>query len=213
MPEPTLPTQQFVDIKEIKNGVIYLKKGGLRRILIVSGINFDLKSEAEQNLILNSFQNFLNTIDFPVQFFVHSRKVNVDEYLSKMKEREEKEESQLLKIQIQEYSRFIQSFVETNAIINKTFFAVVPYESVSSSPSAKGILGLFQKTSSSEKTTSEQENLEQLGLRVNEVTEGLEQIGLRTAPLESEEIVELFYNLYNPGLIEKKNLEIAKKQA
>ncbi|MFH1161702.1 MAG: hypothetical protein V1696_00255 [Candidatus Jorgensenbacteria bacterium] len=210
---PTLPTQSFVNIKEIRDGVVHLKKGGLRRILIVSGVNFDLKSEAEQTLILNSFQNFLNTLDFSVQFFVHSRKVNIDAYLEAMRGRMNEEESQLLKIQIGEYVEFIRAFVDQNAIISKSFFTVIPYESAAVVESAKGILGLFSKKPKvKEKEKTSQEALEQLEHRVSQVIDGLEQIGLRTVPLGDGELVELFYNLYNPQLTEKRGMEIAKKQ-
>lgn len=216
MAEVSLPTQQFVDIKEVRNGVVYLKQGGMRKILIVSGVNFDLKSEAEQTAILNTFQNFINTVDFPVQFFIHSRKVNIETYLDRMRERQEKEENELLKIQITEYIEFIRSFVEQNAIINKTFFVIVPYDA--SATAVKGgvesILGIFTKPAAADvqKQQSEHAALEQLDLRVTEISNGIEQIGLRITPLSDEEIIELFYNLYNPQLQEKKGLAIAKQQ-
>ncbi len=215
MAEVSLPTQQFVDIKEVRNGVLYLKQGGMRKILIVSGVNFDLKSEAEQTAILNSFQNFINTIDFPVQFFVHSRKVNIEAYLDKMRERGEKEDNELLKIQIGEYIEFIRSFVEQNAIINKTFFVIVPYESTTAAAPSAGVLsGILSRPAAADvqKQQSEHAALDQLELRVNEIADGIGQIGLRVTPLSDEEIIELFYNLYNPQLIEKKGLEITKKQ-
>lgn len=213
MAETNASTQQFVAIKKIKDGIVYLKKGGLRRVIIVSGINFDLKSEMEQNLILSSFQNFINTLDFSVQFFIHSRKVNIDTYLGKMAERKEKEESELLKIQIEEYVNFIKTFVDQNNIISKTFFVVVPYDVSTTVDQAKGIFSFFNKNSGGEKeNTIEQEHLQQLTQRVDEVLDGLSQIGLRGVPLEDEELTELFYNLYNPELMEKKDLEIAKKE-
>lgn len=208
--EPTAPTQALVDIKEIRDGVLHLKSGGLRRILIVSGINFDLKSEAEQGLILGSFQNFLNTLDFSVQFFIHSRKVNVDAYLSSMRARMEEEPSDLLKIQIGEYVEFIRTFVEENAIISKTFFVVVPYESAIPTGKIGGLASLFTKSSASSVHAGDagnaQENLSQLERRTNQVMDGLAQIGLRAAPLENDAVVELFYNLYNPELVEGKKV-------
>lgn len=213
MADISTPTQKFVEVKEVKDGVVYLKDGGIRRILIVSGINFDLKSEAEQNLILSSFQNFLNTIDYPVQLFIHSRKVNVDSYLEKMRARQEQEENELLKIQIDEYINFIKTLVEQNAIISKTFFVVVPYEGIIATPS----LGIFSSIFGSKKSkdieaqATLQSKLEQLEHRVIEVKDGLEQIGLRASELGDEELTELFYNLYNPQLVEKKDLQIAKK--
>lgn len=214
MAKTSLPTQKFVDIKTIKDGVIYLKKGGLRKVLIVGGVNFDLKSEAEQTLILNSFQNFLNTLDFSVQFFIHSRKININQYLEGMSVRKQKETNELLKIQIEEYIEFIRSFVKENPIINKTFFIVVPYDPIALTSKAEGVLGLFKKSSSKEQKTKqedeERKNIEQLNRRVEQVTSGLEQISLRVTSLDDEELTELFYNLYNPQLIEKKGLEIAK---
>ncbi len=218
MVEQPKPSQQFVALKEIKGGILYLKSGGLRKILMVSGINFDLKSEPEQNLILASFQNFLNTLDFSVQFFVHSRKANINLYLEKMEERKQDEQNELLKIQIEEYIKFVGAFVEQNAIITKNFFVVVPYEPITLVKNAKGILGIFnlkQKPNAAkiaEEETRAKGNLEQLDHRVQEAKSGLEEIGLRAVPLNDEELVELFYNLYNPQLVEKKGLEIAKKQ-
>jgi len=214
MQEVSSPTQKFVEINEIKDGIVYLKNGGIRRILIVSGINFDLKSEAEQNLILSSFQNFLNTVDYPVQLFIHSRKVNVDSYLDKMRERRESEENELLKLQIDEYINFIKTLVEQNSIISKAFFVVIPYENNVGNSSPVGIISSFfssQKSKSAEEKASLQSKLEQLEQRTTEVRAGLEQIGLHVSDLDDEELTELFYNLYNPQLIEKKDLQIAKK--
>jgi type IV secretory pathway VirB4 component len=194
--------------------VVYLKNGGLRKILMVSGVNFDLKSEDEQSIILNTFQNFLNGLDFPIQFFIHSRKVNVEKYLSSMEERGLAEKNQLLKIQIDEYINFIRSFVEKNAIISKSFFVVVPYDPANATKDAQGFLsflGLGGKGNKAAQQAGEKQDLEQLGHRIREVESGLEQIGLRVAELQNEELLELFYNLYNPQLTEKKDLKIFKK--
>lgn len=210
MPQETVSTQSFVEIKEIRDGVVYLKNGGLRKILIVSGINFDLKSQEEQELILGAFQDFLNTIDYPVQFFIHSRKVNINSYLEKVKQREKQETNELLKIQINDYIDFIGSFVKENPIITKTFFVVVPYSpTISISQAKKGLFGfaLGGGGSISKKETLEK-SIQQLNYRVNQVIDGLEQIGLRVNSLKDEELIELFYNLYNPEIIEKKGKEI-----
>ena len=214
MAEVSLPTQKFVEVKSIKDGVVRLKDGGLRKVLIVGGVNFDLKSEEEQNLILSSFQNFLNTIDFSVQFFIHSRKINVTSYLAFLKTRQDEEKNELLKIQIEEYGEFIRSFVEENPIISKTFFTIVPYDPIKITAQVKGVMGFFKKTPKKEmqEATEEKdrESIEQLDRRVEQVVSGLEQIGLRATILEDGELTELYYNLYNPQLIEKKGLEIAK---
>lgn len=207
MSEKTLPTQQFVGIKEIKDGILYLRNGALRKILIVSGVNFDLKSEAEQNLILASFQDFLNTLDFSVQFFIHSRKINVDNYLNAMSKRKEEEENELLKIQIEDYINFIKSFVDENAIINKSFFIVVPYDPVSLGNEARGVLSVFglgKKKDSVAEDKRTSGNIEQLDHRINQTIQGLGNIGLRAVSLNDDELIEFFYNLYNPQLVEKR---------
>jgi len=224
----SLSTQQFVDIAEIKNGVVVLKNGGLRKILMVSGINVALKSEEEQNLITYSYQNFLNTLDFSVQFFIHSRRININKYLGKLEERRIQEPNELLKNQISEYTEFIRTFVELNDVMTKTFFAVVPYEAVEIASVAKGLFGgiknslsgilgtiglkgvVEEKAPRDEKQEFEKK-LIQLDRRTEIVINGLNQIGLRTVVLNDEELIELFYNLYNPEAIEKKELKIARE--
>lgn len=209
-------TQQFVDIKEVKDGIVYLKKGGLRRILAVGGVNFDLKSQKEQDLILHAFRSFLNTLDFSIQIFIHSRKSNIESYLKKMRERQLEETNELLKIQITDYIEFVRSFVADNPIITKSFFVIVPYDKAAISvASPKGFLNMFGgKGAGSTKETDDrvehQKKIFQLQQRVDEVISGLALAGVQAHPLEDAEIIELFYNLYNPGLTEKENLAIGQ---
>ena len=207
---PSLATQQFVNIESIENGVIKLKGGVYRKILMVSGMNFDLKSAEEQEMIIFSFQGFLNSLDFTIQFFIHSRKLNIENYLKMVKERENQEVNELLKNQIFEYGEYVKSFVAQNAIMSKNFFVVVPFDPIRISEAGgklkNKILGLFggkEPERLQEKT--EQEYLEQLDQRVSGVVDGLNQIGLRAVPLNDAELSELFYNIYNPSTIEKKN--------
>ncbi|MEK7478333.1 MAG: hypothetical protein AAB626_00220 [Patescibacteria group bacterium] len=206
---PSLATQQFVNIESIENGVIRLKGGTYRKILIVSGMNFDLKSAEEQEMIIFSFQGFLNSLDFTIQFFIHSRKLNIENYLTMVKGRENQETNELLKNQIFEYGEFVKSFVAQNAIMSKNFFVVVPFDPVRISEAGgklkNKIFGLFgsKEPERSQKQT-EQEYLEQLDQRVSGVVDGLNQIGLRTVPLNDAELSELFFNIYNPSTIEKK---------
>lgn len=202
-----LTTQEFVDVNEIKDGVVYLKSGGLRKVLAVGGVNFDLKSEEEQNLILNSFQSFLNAIDFPIQFFIHSRKINTARYLKKIEALKESEENELLKIQISDYVEFVRSFVDQNAITTKTFFAVVPYSSIAAQvrPSWFPSFGGAAKATSAETLRSEnQKSIAQLNQRVDQVITGLETIGLHVSTLDDGALRELFYNMYNPQVMDKE---------
>jgi len=212
----SVSTQQFVDIEDIKDGVIVLKSGGLRRVVMVGGTNFELKSEEEQNIIIGSYQNFLNTLDFSIQIIIHSRRLNIDAYLKMLSERQDQEPNELLKNQIAEYVEFIRSFVSQNEIMTKTFFVVVPYDGIDISQIAKkGILSKIPFFAKKEQDKTNQEidfgeRLTQLNQRTDQVVVGLEQIGLRAVSLNDEELIELFYNLYNPQAIEKKDLKIAK---
>ncbi|TSC95821.1 MAG: hypothetical protein Athens101426_592 [Parcubacteria group bacterium Athens1014_26] len=209
-------TQQFIEIESIENGVVKLKGGGLRKILLVSGMNFDLKSEEEQGIIIYAFQGFLNSLDFSAQIFIHSRKININSYLQKLKGREDQEPNELLKSQISEYQSFIKSFVSENAIMEKTFFLVIPYDPIQMpkaganiTDAIKGLLGVKKTANTEEKNT--EERIEQLEQRVDQVNGGLNQIGLRAVPINDTELIELFYNLYNPESVERKGLGIAQK--
>ena len=214
MPKETGPTQQFVDIAEIKDGTVILKNGSLGRVLMVSGINFALKSEEEQNAITYTYQGFLNTLDFSVQFVIHSRKLNISGYLDKLNERKSQETNELLQSQIEEYTEFIRSFVEMNAVMSKTFFVVVPYDPIVIPAGGKNILnwlgiGALKKATPTEESIGQK--LTQINQRTDQVINGLNRIGLRVVSLNDEELIELFYNLYNPETIEKKELKIAQE--
>lgn len=202
-------SQEFLPIKTVQDGIVILKDGGLRSILMTSSINFELKSSQEQDAVILQFQNFLNSLDFSVQFFMSSRRLNIEPYLDTLRERQKIETGELLKIQTAEYIEFVKNFVETSNIVTKTFYVVVPY----SPPiielkigTLEKLFGAFGKTTGVE-TNNKQEEFEeqrtQLYQRVDVVTQGLMRTGVRTVPLNTEELIELFYGLYNPGEAEK----------
>ncbi len=219
MPKESQPTQQFVDIEEIRNGIVVLKNGSLRRVLLVSGINFELKSEEEKNAVLGAYQNFLNSLDFSLQIVVHSRKFNIEKYIKNVESRLEQEGHELIREQTTEYLNFIKSFVQDNAIMSKNFFVIVPYESISLKEAA-GFLGnipfLGNKKNAKKEAAKARETIAektiQLDQRTEAVINGLVSVGLRAIILDDEELIELFYNLYNPQSTEKKELKIAKQQ-
>jgi len=121
----------LVDIKEIKQSTVLVNDGSFRQIIMVGGVNFSLKSETEQNIITQAYQTFLNSIDFPLQILIHSRKVNIEKYIETLSARKEIEQSPILQNQIDEYSKFVQGFVEKNAIMEKVFLVVVSFYTVS----------------------------------------------------------------------------------
>lgn len=202
------PSQQFLAIDSIREDIVSLKDGGLRVVLMCSSLNFALKSTDEQDAIIFQYQNFINSLDFPVQFVIHSRRLNIAPYLETLKERYKDEESELLKIQISEYIEFIKTFVDMTHIMSKTFYAVVPFtpaglEKTGFLSGALSALGIGGKSTAGD-TSSFEEHKNQLWQRVDTVVSGLQRFGVRSAPLNTEELIELFYGLYNPTEFEKK---------
>ena len=217
MAQETQATQQFVDVERVHNGTVILKGGALRKILLVSGINFALKSEEDKNIILGAYQEFINSLDFSLQIIVHSRRLNIKGYLDGLNSRRDVETNELLREQITEYAEFIRSFVEQSDIMGKSFFVVVPYDRAIIATTGgilKSIPFLGKKEGAAE-TAQERVSLDeaigQLDQRADHVVAGLAGIGLRAVTLNDEELIELFYNLYNPAATEKKGLGIAKQ--
>ncbi len=201
-------TQQFVPIKEVREGILMLKDGGMRGVLLASSLNFSLKSEDEKNAIIFQFQDFLNSLDFSVQIVIQSRKLDIRPYIALLEEQEKKQMNDLMKIQTKEYIEFIKSFTETTNIMTKNFFIVVPYSPVSLSVGkVPGIGNIFaNKTKKEEVAANEatfEENRTQLEERMSVVEQGLIRTGIRVARLGTEEVIELFYKAFNPGETEK----------
>jgi hypothetical protein len=198
-------TQDFVPIKEVRNGVVVLKDGGLRTILLASSINFALKSTDEQAAIISQFQQFLNSLDFPIQFFLESRALDIRPYLALLEERYHEQLDELMKIQIRSYINYIRDFTERANIMTKSFFVVVPYDPPIISGGGGGVIGSFLggNKSKEEADASFEEHRLQLEQRVSVVEQGLLRTGVRIAQLGTEEAIELFYKLFNPGELEK----------
>jgi len=186
-----ITTQQFLEIEEIKQGLVILRNKSLRGVLMVSSINFTLKSEEEQNAIIHQFQGFLNSLDFSIQLLVQSRRLNMTGYSDKLKELEEKQESELLRIQTAEYKKFISDLLAQGIIMTKNFFVIVPFNLIEIPGIKKGIIPTlteeqFQRAKS------------QILQRMEFVALGLKRCGLQTAPLNTSELIELFWGLYHP---------------
>jgi len=201
--KPAGATQQFVPVKEIRNGVIILKDGGYRGVLICSAINFGLKSADEQHAITLGFQNFLNTLDFSIQIAVNSRKMDLRPYLALLEEKAPEQKTELMRIQLREYIEFIRSFADQANIMTKSFYIVVPYAPRTSAASAISFLrsqSAATKTAAAE--TSFEEDRAQLEQRLSLIVGGLAGTGVRAVPLGTEEIIELLYRSFNPGELE-----------
>ena len=140
-------TQEFVPIKEVRDGIVILKDGSMRGIVLASSLNFSLKSDDERNAILLQFQDFLNSLDFAIQISIESRRLDIRPYIALLEERYKEQVNDLMKIQTREYIGFIKKFTETTSIMTKSFFVVVPYDPAMISMKGNMVSGLFQKKS------------------------------------------------------------------
>ncbi len=193
-------TQSFLRIAEIKNDAIVVDDGTLRAILEVSSTNFDLKSQDEQNSIIFGFQRFLNSLEFPIQILMQSRKMEIGGYLEKLKGIAEKQTNELLRVQTLEYIEFVSRLIENASIMNKRFYIIVP-EGQSITPKAAGLFSALLGGGKAKETKQRIENFEKVGetlnLRVTAIESNLGGLGLKTSRLKTEEIIQLYYNSYN----------------
>ena len=208
MAQKTSTTQDFIPIQEIRDGVIILKNGGMRAVVLASSLNFALKSQDEQSSILMQFQNFVNSLDFSIQIFVQSKKLDIRPYIALLEDRYKEQVTELMKIQVREYVEFIKTFVESTNIMSKSFFVVIPYDPPILGGGKNPLGGLFGSKKGGKEATATadaqfQEFRSQLEQRVAVVEQGLVRCGVRAAELGTEEVVELFYKLFNPGETEK----------
>ncbi len=202
----TRPSQDFVPVKEVRDGIVTLKNGGLRAVLMASSLNFALKSEDEQNAFIMQFQNFLNSLDFSVQISIQSRKLDIRPYIATLEDRLKETIDELMRIQIREYIDFIKSFTEAANIMTKHFFVIVPYTPATINVSNSSILSKMpwsKKGTTPKVDLSFDENVSQLEQRVSIVQQGLVRSGVRTVQLGTEEIVELLYKIFNPGELDQ----------
>jgi len=200
----TQSTKELVSIADIKDSIVLLKNGSLRAVIEVTAVNFELRSEEEQTGILQNFQRFLNSIDFPLQMIVNSRQLNMDEYLKSVDAIAESTTNELLKIQAIEYSKFVKELLELSNIMTKHFYVVLPFY-VYETPSKTGIVESIKGMFGSSKTVQQikPEQLEtyrtQLMQRAELILDGLIGIGLKARLMEGQELNNLYYSLYNPG--------------
>lgn len=189
------PSQQFIPIQQIREGIMIQKDKSLKGVVLVSSLNFGLKSEDEQMAIIYQFQNFLNSLDFSCQIIVNSRKVNITGYIEKIKELEEKQKNQLMKVQTAEYRAFIEEIVSTGSIMTKKFYIVVPYFPMLE---VAGVPGQNSPKTGMDLTEKKfQTGKYQLWQRMEYVSLGIRRCGLKSVNLGSEELIELLWSLHH----------------
>lgn len=199
MPKRT-PSQHFVPIQDIRDGVVILANGQLTMALLASSINFTFKSIDEQEAILSQFQSFLNTLDFSVQFYIQSRRLDIRPYIALLRERESDQDNDLMRIQLREYIEFITAFTSEVDIMAKSFFVVIPYTPAVANVKTgiNALISTAQKKSvaiDDERFALDRVQLEQ---RAAIVEQGLARLGVRSVPLGNDELIELYYHIFNP---------------
>lgn len=182
--------QEFLPIKELREGIVILRNGEWRAILIASSMNFALLSPDEQDAVIYQFQNFLNSLDFNIQILIQSRKLNIIGYLKTLEEIEEKQESELLRVQASEYREFIKSLSEMVNLMSKNFYIVIPFYPL-----------MIRKKKLAEEDFARYKT--QLLQRVEYILAGMRRVGIHCVQLGNDEIVELLWSFYNPAELEK----------
>jgi len=210
-------TQQFLDIAEIKDDCVILRDGTMRAVLLASSINFALKSEDEQNAVIEAYIRFLNNLSFSLQIVIQSRELNISSYLEYLSQKEKEQTNRLLKAQTGDYIGYIKELTSIGKIMNKRFYVVIPYSPLSDKH--KGFFSLLGEslkpaTSIKLKEKSFLQYKDLLGRRVESVMNGLEAMGVKSTRLDTQSLIELYYNTYNPetsknqGLVDVNKLRL-----
>lgn len=204
----TNSTQTHLRMAEVRDNILILKNGGARAVLKTSSINFNLKSEEEQNAIIYSYQNFLNSLEFPIQILVRSKRLDIDDYIDSVKKLGAKQENKLLQEQTYEYAQYIKRLVEYADIMAKEFYVVLPYDPIRTPQESAGtgkFQAFFSRLSPKDSYAdvklrhNEFDNLKKnLLQRVNVVQSGLENCGLKVEMMDTMSIIQLLYECYNP---------------
>lgn len=196
-------TQHSLAVAEIKSDTLIMKDGTLRAVLMVSSINFALKTEDEQSAIVGSYVSFLNSLEYPLQIIVQSRKLNIKPYLEKLAVKEREQNNDLLRTQIADYRSFVAELVSLGNIMSKNFFIVVPYDPLSNKKrSFWSRLGELLNPAITVRLKEDrfQKRKHDLDMRVRIAESGLRSMGLEVAQLDTQSLIELVYNTFNPDL-------------
>lgn len=212
--KPSASTQRYIDIAQIQDDVVVLKDGTLRSVILTSSLNFALKSEQEQNATVSSYIQFLNSLKFPIQIVIQSRKLNIDNYLATLDQRHKEQTNDLLKLQIADYRNFISELVELGEIMSKRFYVVVPY--APGQDAQRGFMDRLQSLFVPATRVSLQrkkflERRKVLMQRVDAVLTGLQGLGLNSAVLNTQSLIELYYESYNPDVSEQQPIKDINK--
>ncbi len=210
---PGVASQRYLDIAEIRDDLVILRDGTLRSVLLVSSINFALKSVDEQNAIVQAYMQFLNSLDFPIQIVIQSRRMNIDNYMRQIADSEKTLSNDLLKRQIRDYREFILQLVKLGEIMQKRFYVVVPYSPTDQAGGGtqrnffQRLQDILTPTVAGKLSEDRFQKMKfDLGLRVNTIVGGLSSMSLNAVALDTQSLIELYYTVYNPELFETQRM-------
>lgn len=207
--KPSASTQRFIDIAQIQDDVVVMKDGTLRAVILTSSLNFSLKSEQEQNATVSSYVQFLNSLKFPIEIVIQSRRLNIENYLASLDQKYREQTNDLLKLQIADYRNFVAELIELGEIMSKRFYVIVPF--APSQDQQRGFMDRLQALfiPATKVTLQRKKFLErrkQLMQRVDLVLSGLQGMGLNSLVLKTQNLIELYYESYNPDISEQQRL-------
>jgi len=197
-------TQKHLPFKSIRDSVVVMRDGSLRAVLMANSINFNLKSRDEQTVLLNSYQNFLNSLSFPLQIVVQSRVLDLDDYLANLDKVAKNQTNELLQTQTTEYIAFVKDLIGVANIMSKTFYIVIPYY-----PHFQTKQSFWSRLFNKQPVTAAgrmNEMREEVINRASLVANGLAPMGIDSALLDTEELIDLMYSTYNPDTSRRQKL-------
>lgn len=206
-------TQKYLNIAEIRDNVVIMDDATMRSIVMVSSINFALKNEDEQNAIIGSYVSFLNNLGFPLEIVIHSRELNIENYLNSLKDKEKAQTNELLKAQTTEYIAYVSELVSLGKIMNKRFYVIVSYNPLSDDKKSflARVGDVFTPSSVVKMKEDRFQRLKkELDRRVDSVIGGLASIGLNVVELDTQALIELLYNIYNPDSFDNQPMQNTK---
>jgi hypothetical protein len=210
-------TQNSLLIAEIRDGIVIMNDGSFRSVVMVKSVNFDLMSPQEQEAVEYSYQGFLNSLYFPIQIFLRSQRVDLQPYINKLDKIRTEHDNMLLAVMMEDYINYIDQLSQVTNIMDKKFYVVIPFQPrvdvqkalTQSKNFFSGVAGLFNSKEQHvvineaelEKAKSELRN------RVQAVLQGLLQTGVQGLPLDTQELIELYYDTYNPDTATRQQLK------
>jgi hypothetical protein len=206
----TPSTQQYLDIAEIKEDCVVMKDGTLRAVIIVSSINFALKAETEQQALIASYMDFLNSFEFPFQIVIQSRKLSLERYLTKLVDLEKVQKNELLRTQMVAYRNYVKELIDIGDIMTKRFFVVIPY--LTYLGKRKSFFARLREVFTPGKVVNiSKKNFEtfktDLDIRSGQAISHLNSMGLNASRLDTQSLIELYYSVYNPISSQSQPLE------